>query len=324
MRAVERTIGQAKRAGACLGVAILAGVAAPALAGDVKIFIPFRPTIHTIGSGFTAAQLNEASIRARGNAYEFNGGVGVSGFAFGVGNGKDMQGDNSPQVHTLATISDRFVVGNANPLNNPGNGRYFLTIGFSAQGLRTTGQNPASNGVAMNPSAGYDWAFRLDTPGNVFSGSGSVYDALFNGSLTTTVTGLGANGTFSSLLEVAPGLEGSLLLRAGSFTSAEGRGDGSSAASADFSHTLRWLGVSRVQYLDPNNQLVDAPADFRLSLLSSTSGFDFWNAAGANPFLPPTGGVPEPASWAMMILGFGLVGSTLRRRLLRARTSVAA
>jgi hypothetical protein len=31
-------------------------------------------------------------------------------------------------------------------------------------------------------------------------------------------------------------------------------------------------------------------------------------------FPPTVGGVPEPASWAMMITGFGLVGATLRRR----------
>ena len=28
----------------------------------------------------------------------------------------------------------------------------------------------------------------------------------------------------------------------------------------------------------------------------------------------PTGAVPEPASWAMMVAGFGLVGGALRRR----------
>lgn len=29
---------------------------------------------------------------------------------------------------------------------------------------------------------------------------------------------------------------------------------------------------------------------------------------------PPTGGVPEPSAWALMIAGFGLAGATLRRR----------
>ncbi len=33
-----------------------------------------------------------------------------------------------------------------------------------------------------------------------------------------------------------------------------------------------------------------------------------------DPVLTPTGGVPEPATWAMMILGLGGVGATLRRR----------
>lgn len=35
---------------------------------------------------------------------------------------------------------------------------------------------------------------------------------------------------------------------------------------------------------------------------------------------PPVGGIPEPASWAMLIAGFGLVGAVSRRR----RVSVAA
>ena len=35
-----------------------------------------------------------------------------------------------------------------------------------------------------------------------------------------------------------------------------------------------------------------------------------YNAA----FVGPPGGVPEPASWALMISGFGVAGSMLRRR----------
>ncbi len=310
MRAIKCLIGCENLAGACLGLALCVGTATPTLAGDVRIVIPFRPDIHRTGSGFVSGQVNESKIRARGNAYEFNGGVGVSSFAFGIGNGPDMQGDNSPQVLTFATISDRFVVGAADPLNDPGNGNYVLTVGIGASGTRTTGQHPSYNGIAMNPSAGYDWAYFIEGGG---SGSGGVYDQLFDGSLTTTTTGLGPNGNFSSALLVSPGLDVGLLLRAGSFTSAEGRGDGSSAASADFSHTLRWLGVSQVQYRNGDGDLVDAPTGFRLSLLSATSGFDYWNAAGANPFLA-VGGVPEPTSWALLVAGFGLVGGKMRQR----------
>lgn len=32
------------------------------------------------------------------------------------------------------------------------------------------------------------------------------------------------------------------------------------------------------------------------------------------PVIPPVGAVPEPATWAMMIAGFSMVGSTMRRR----------
>lgn len=37
----------------------------------------------------------------------------------------------------------------------------------------------------------------------------------------------------------------------------------------------------------------------------------------------PTPGVPEPATWAMMIVGFGLVGAAMRRRATMARVTYA-
>jgi hypothetical protein len=39
-----------------------------------------------------------------------------------------------------------------------------------------------------------------------------------------------------------------------------------------------------------------------------------YNVAARDAFGPPLGGVPEPASWALMILGFGAAGAMLRRR----------
>jgi hypothetical protein len=46
--------------------------------------------------------------------------------------------------------------------------------------------------------------------------------------------------------------------------------------------------------------------------------FVFQNVAAKE--IPAVGGVPEPASWAMLITGFGLTGSAMRRR----RIAVAA
>lgn len=37
-------------------------------------------------------------------------------------------------------------------------------------------------------------------------------------------------------------------------------------------------------------------------------------ATGTRDGVPPAPGIPEPASWAMLIAGFGLVGSAMRRR----------
>lgn len=51
------------------------------------------------------------------------------------------------------------------------------------------------------------------------------------------------------------------------------------------------------------------------------------NVTGKTPFTPPPpigtggGGVPEPASWALMITGFGLAGAVLRRRRRSALTA---
>jgi hypothetical protein len=67
-------------------------------------------------------------------------------------------------------------------------------------------------------------------------------------------------------------------------------------ARADFANTIEWLG------------LVPSAASKGLTLTSG-SGFDYLRG-----FAPPQGGVPEPASWALLITGFGLTGSMLRRR----------
>ena len=50
------------------------------------------------------------------------------------------------------------------------------------------------------------------------------------------------------------------------------------------------------------------PIDFSITGASGT----IYDANGAH--LPTAGGVPEPGTWAMMLLGFGGLGAILRRR----------
>lgn len=86
--------------------------------------------------------------------------------------------------------------------------------------------------------------------------------------------------------------------------------------SLDFDEPFSWTGASpdtyaRLQVLlrntdgSPERYVIgpDRMADLYLSFDSLTVTAD-----------PPVTGVPEPSAWAMLILGFGLVGAMVRRR----------
>ncbi len=88
-----------------------------------------------------------------------------------------------------------------------------------------------------------------------------------------------------------------------------GRSRGTCSAPDGF----RWGGIVGVTDLGGN-----ALTNWRLSSLSGLnygSGLPLVPGVAQGPdFRPPVGGVPEPASWAMLIAGFGLVGAMQRRR----------
>lgn len=75
---------------------------------------------------------------------------------------------------------------------------------------------------------------------------------------------------------------------------------GTGSAVTDFSHTVRWLGVDSI--------ITSTGQDVTDSLvIVSGSDFDYQTAPG----------IPEPATWALLIMGFGLCGTSLRRGRIR-------
>lgn len=76
-------------------------------------------------------------------------------------------------------------------------------------------------------------------------------------------------------------------------------------ASCDADNSGYWLGLDN--FRDDNGNPIGP-----ISFASKDTGLDLGKPS---PFAPDLGGVvPEPASWAMLIAGFGLVGGAMRRR----------
>ena len=74
----------------------------------------------------------------------------------------------------------------------------------------------------------------------------------------------------------------------------------SAAFTSDFGSTLTWEGI--------RDLTIDGHSVTEFSAISSDTGFDF--RQGFSAVTP----VPEPTTWAVMIVGFGLAGVSLRRR----------
>nr|WP_310522768.1 PEPxxWA-CTERM sorting domain-containing protein [Polymorphobacter sp.] len=74
-----------------------------------------------------------------------------------------------------------------------------------------------------------------------------------------------------------------------------------------------FLGAPGVSYLNPGGRGLEPPVD----VISFTGNTVSFSLSGSNPgdtFRVITAGyVPEPSTWAMLVLGFGLVGTGLRR-----------
>ncbi len=139
-----------------------------------------------------------------------------------------------------------------------------------------TAQGLTANGTGTGPVAGFTVGL------GSLSGAGTVY------SFRTDLSGSTFDLTLALLAASYPSPVNSVSPAGGT-------------ANDDFAETAR---LSSLSFFDARGN----PLAF--GTLTGASG-RLYDAAGVHT--APVGGVPEPASWALMIAGFGLVGSTLRR-----------
>ena len=147
----------------------------------------------------------------------------------------------------------------------------------------------------------------------LFSTSGSLTNATGSGSVLGTLDFSNAVGT------VVPDVVSSFM----SFGDTSGGSfvfDVASVKTLDYTSTTKSTSISL--YLlgtvsDSTLGLTSAPTSETLTI-NRTAGSAF--SASATLAAPPSLGTPEPAAWAMMLLGFGLSGGMIR---LRARKQTA-
>lgn len=91
--------------------------------------------------------------------------------------------------------------------------------------------------------------------------------------------------------------------------------DASIDASADFSHTMKWMGITGIHAFDSAGNEISLPADARLQMIGRESGFDYWYAATA---------IPEPSSTLLLCSGLMGVAAYARTQSGRRRFSTHA
>ena len=187
---------------------------------------------------------------------------------------------------------------------------YFL-FGVSGLAADLTGFQDATLSV--------DFVSNLGTTSSGGASRVQLFDTVTNGSISFVRTSAAAEGagTRTNLLTV-------------SFKNAEldaSQNNGSFTFKSNANSVITFTS----DFLDFTNVL---GKDFALSFSGSSPNFNApvgsssqsLSASGSGTFasdpLPVVPGVPEPASWAMMLGGFGLLGATLRTR--KAQVSYSA
>lgn len=250
--------------------------------------------------GFATAKFNHQSGFAEGNGYEFRGGVGASAFASVTGGGGPDK-VASTSARGSASFSDSFRVTLGQVADVGSATSFLLTVPILAHGSARFDWQPlpARPDLTSFGGAYYKYSWSVANA----SGKGEAGESKFV-NRPEEVWDRNTGGLTASFM-VSLGQVVSLNLYAEASVQAWVYGTAGSSGAADFGHTLRWGGLSSITGFDSAGQQIALPTGFQLALLSDTTGFDYSQAAGPNPYTSAP--VPEPASWALMAAGLGLL-----------------
>ena len=285
-------------------VALLLGSGAfSAQAGEV--YVSGAELKHLFNNGLATAKTVDKGSYAEANAYEFLGGVGASAFA-----STKALPDAAYKVGAFAkaSFSDSFRVSLGQVVDVGDATSFLLTVPIIADGTAALNWQPfpANPSFSSYGGAGYEYTWGVHN----ISGSGR-YHISKSPNRPEVVSDTSTGGT-SAVFRVTLGQVVPIYLYAKADVLAVPLGSTGISGAADFGHTLRWGGVTSINGFNSSGQSVALPTDFSLSLVSDTTGFDYRNAAGPNPFT--TTPVPEPETYAMLLAGLGLMGTVARRR----------
>jgi len=151
------------------------------------------------------------------------------------------------------------------------------------------------------------------------SGQASLRGAS-NGPLTGTVAISIKNSTFTSFEFNLPGIPGNAQNEASSvtFTIVDGAGNEYSIASPYPTYSLSGNGQN---WFSGHTTDGDVIKSITLALGPTGAGVDALTQPRFGGIAPAA--VPEPATWGMLIVGFGLIGAAMRRRAARPAVTLA-